>query len=118
MASRGYRDLKVWSKSMDLVVSVYKETRVLPNDERFGLTAQSRRAAISIPANIAEGQGRATHGEFRNQLSNARGSLNESETLWEIAYRLNYFTKSQRDVLLASSDEISRMLTALRRSLR
>ena len=76
-----YRDLDVWKVSILLIAEAYRVTAKLPPDERFGLTAQIRRSAVSIACNIAEGYGRATRGEYLNQLSVARGSLNELETL-------------------------------------
>jgi four helix bundle protein len=82
--SRGFRELLVWQKATDLVVDVYKTTRAFPSDERFGLTSQMRRAAVSIVANIAEGSARATAGEFANCLSISRGSLKELEALVEV----------------------------------
>ena len=118
MLHSGYRDLKVWQKAVDLCVSIYDVTRSFPSDERFGLTSQMRRAAVSIPSNIAEGHGRATLGEYRQGLSYARGSLNEVETDLEIAYRLTYVTHMDRTTVLRDSTEISRMLTVLKRNAR
>lgn len=86
-----YRDLVAWQKGMDLVVKVYELTRTFPREELFGLTSQVRRSAASIPANIAEGQGRRRGtGEFRQFLYVSRGSLNETETHLEVAIRLGY----------------------------
>jgi four helix bundle protein len=118
MSYNGYRDLKVWTKAVDFVVTIYGITEPWPRAEQFGLTSQARRAAVGIPSNIAEGHGRFTDGEFRNQLSNARGSLNEVETHVEIAYRLSYLPARTRDEVLRESDDISRMITALKRSRR
>src|SRR5438105_10561986 len=87
---RRYRDMKVWQLSMDLALASYHCTEKFPVTERYGLISQIRRAAVSVPCNIAEGQGRATPGEFLNQLSDARGSLQELETLFMIAGRLQY----------------------------
>jgi four helix bundle protein len=113
----GFRDLIVWQKSMTLVEVVYSISRAFPNDERFGLTSQLRRAAVSVPANIAEGQGRSTRGEYLNLLSNARGSLKEVETLIELAKRLKFLTGTSAGPAEALCDEVSRMLTSLKRSL-
>ena len=113
--NNGYRDLIVWQKAMGLVVLLYRATKSFPADERFGLTGQIRRAAISVPANIAEGHGRATRGEYANHLSVARGSLKEVETLSEIAYRLSALSGTSHDEIQALCTEISKMLTALKR---
>jgi four helix bundle protein len=75
-----YADLKVWQKAIDLVTDVYKHTKLFPKEEIYGLTSQIRRAAVSIPCNIAEGQGRLTRGEFKQFLGHARGSLPELQT--------------------------------------
>ena len=90
MRMRRYRDLQVWQRSMDLTLMAYHSMRTFPVEERYGLISQIRRAAVSIPCNIAEGKGRATDGEYLNQLSSARGSLQELETLFMIAERLRY----------------------------
>lgn len=74
----GYSDLDVWKVSLLLIAETYRVTRKLPADERFGLTAQMRRASVSVGCNIAEGYGRATRGEYLNQLSVSRGSLTDS----------------------------------------
>jgi four helix bundle protein len=116
-SSNGVRDLQVWHKAADLVVVVYRETRSFPPDERFGLTGQMRRAAVSTIANIAEGAGRATKGEFANCVSVARGSLKELETLVELARRLEFLSENAAKSIEPILDEISRMLTGLRKSL-
>jgi four helix bundle protein len=90
VAIRTYAELDVWQKSMDLVASIYEITASFPEREHFGLTAQVRRAAVSVPSNIAEGQGRKSTPEFRRHLSIALGSLNEIETCVRIAARLGY----------------------------
>jgi four helix bundle protein len=87
-----YQDLVAWQKAMNLVEEIYKTTRNFPKDELYGLTSQLRRAAVSIPSNIAEGQGRLTPGEFRQFLGHARGSLLETETQVLMAGRLNYIS--------------------------
>ncbi len=90
MKVRRYQDLIVWQKAMDLVEKVYEITRHYPREELYGLTAQSRKAAVSIPSNIAEGQGRSTTPDFLRHLSIAYGSLLELETQILIARRLKY----------------------------
>ena len=90
-----YRDLIVWQKSMELVERVYRMTRVFPKEELYGLSSQIRRAAVSIPSNIAEGQARKSTAEFLNFLSIAQGSRAEVETQTLIAQRLGYVTQNQ-----------------------
>jgi four helix bundle protein len=114
---RRYKDLEVWQHAMDLAVAAYECTSMYPEQERYGLVSQTRRAAVSIPCNIAEGQGRAQPGEFLNQLSVARGSLQEFETLCILAHRLAYTSDEQLEALLTHSDRISRMLTGLRKAI-
>src|SRR5712692_4805031 len=87
---KSHRDLIAWQKSMDLVVAVYEITKSFPKEELYGLTSQIRRAAVSIPANIAEGQGRRSKPEFRQFLGNARGSLLELDTHLGLALRFAY----------------------------
>ena len=101
---------------MDLVMATYRCTGKYPASERYGLVSQTRRAAVSVPANIAEGQGRAQAGEFLNQLSVARGSLQELETLFILATRLKYLGEAEVESLLVAADQISRMLTGLRKA--
>ena len=113
---RRYEDLDVWKESIDLALIAYKQTASYPDSERYGLVSQTRRAVVSISCNIAEGQGRSQPGEFLNQLSVARGSLQEFETLCILANRLGYASAEQLTTLLARSDRISRMLTGLRKS--
>ena len=117
MQKRRYQDLEVWQRAMDLVVAAYQFTATYPPDERYGLVSQTRRAAVSVPSNIAEGQGRSRPGEFLNHLSVARGSLQELETLCVLAGRLDYLNDDLLTGLLERSDQISRMLTGLRKAI-
>jgi four helix bundle protein len=110
--------MRVWQRSIDLALAPYSCTESFPIAERYGLISQIRRAAVSVACNIAEGQGRATPGEFLNQLSDARGSLQELETLFIISERLKMLTTQQLDALLEICDHVSRMLTRLRNSVR
>jgi four helix bundle protein len=112
-----FRDLRVWQVAMDLVIESYRLGELLPARERFGLVAQIRRAATSIPANIAEGNGRVHRREYLHHLSMARGSLNELQTLALIAERLGYLPPSELTQFAKLCDSVSRMLTRLRRSL-
>jgi four helix bundle protein len=115
---QGYRDLVVWQKAMDLVEGVYRVTHGWPKDELYGLTNQIRRAAVSIPANVAEGQGRTGAREFLHHLSIACDSLHELETHLLIARRLSYLDGQQCDSLINQTTEIDRLLHGLIKSLR
>lgn len=117
MRVQSYRELDVWQLAMELAVECYHATRSFPKEELFGMTSQIRRAAVSIPANIAEGQGRHSTKEFLNFLSTARGSLNELETHLEMSCRVQLLSTQTLDHLLALTDRISRMLSGLRQSL-
>lgn len=117
MALRTYRELDVWKKSVDLVVAAYDVTRLWPADERFGLTSQARRAATSIPANIAEGYGRAHAKEYLRHLSFARGSLLELETHPVVAGRLGFLSKAAVRPAWALCQEVGKMLRSQMRSL-
>jgi len=90
-----YNELVVWQKAMDLVTEIYKFTATFPGEERFGLSSQARRAAVSIPSNIAEGHGRKSTGAYINHLSIAHGSLMELETQTQIADRLNFIAEEK-----------------------
>lgn len=113
-----YRDLGVWVEAMDLVVEIYEGSRLMPRDERFGLIAQLRRAAVSVAANIAEGHGRRTTGDYLRHLVIARGSLMELETHVMISGRLAFLPGERRAACLARTADIARMLDGLIASLR
>lgn len=117
MGGKNYRDLIAWQKAMDLAERVYQLTAEFPNDERFSLTSQIRRAVISIPSNIAEGQGRFTRADFRRFLSIAHGSVRELETQLLLARRLRYLGEEQLDELLERSSEVGRLIRGLAKSL-
>jgi four helix bundle protein len=114
---KSHRDLIAWQKAMDLVVLVYEATAVFPKHELYGLTSQIRRAATSIPANIAEGQGRRSKSEFGQFLGNARGSLLELDTHLEVALRLKYLTAAQHERVQGQVVEVGRIINGLLRSL-
>jgi len=114
---KSYQDLEVWQKAMDLVVLRYRITEKFPKNETYGLTSQLQHAAISIPANIAEGRHRQYSKEFLQYLSIAYASLAELETHVQIAGRLDYINQNQIDDLLNKTAEIGRMLNGLRRSI-
>ena len=117
MKSSDYRQLKVWQKAMDLTTEIYKLVKLLPKEETYALSDQMRRAAVSIPSNIAEGQGRNSDKEFVNFLSIARGSLWELETQIEICERLGYINNTIRSNTFLMTAEVSKMLNALSNSL-
>ena len=118
MALRSYRDLVTWQRAMDLVTLVYDATRRFPREEAFVLTSQIRRAATSIPTNLAEGYGRQSRRDYVRFLDIARGSLQELDTLIEIARRLGYLEPSTAERLSDSILEVGRLLAGLLRSLR
>jgi len=113
-----YEDLMVWQKGIKLVKAIYNETNIFPSDERFGLISQMRRAAVSIPSNIAEGHGRKATKAYINHLYIAFGSLMELETLLKISSELNYLSISHSSKLLLQCHEVARMLNGLIISLR
>jgi S23 ribosomal protein. len=110
---RSFKDLIVWQRSMDLGVTIYRITQKLPASEQFGLTSQLRRAAVSIPSNIAEGYGRRSTGNYRQFLSISRGSLMEIETQIDICERLKYLAQTDTENIFKEITEISKMLTSL-----
>ena len=117
MSQNRYQELIVWQRAMELSKAIYIATKSLPDEERFGLTSQLRRASLSIPSNIAEGQGRLTAGEFRQFLGTARGSVFEVETQFQLALDLGYFSSGEASQLFGLTSEVSRLLNGLIRSL-
>jgi four helix bundle protein len=117
MRVRNYRDLVVWKRAVDFVAEIYRLSAGFPREERFGLTAQVRRASVSVSANIAEGSGRATSRDFLNFLSYARGSLKEAESMVFVAQRLGFVRAPECIEALRLADETSRMLAGLRLSI-
>src|SRR5580658_250534 len=114
---RSYRDLRVWQRGMELVEAIYVITQSFPKQEMYGLSSQVRRAAVSIPANIAEGHSREHTKEFRNFLSMAQGSISELETELEIATRLGYLPAEQFSQLMAQVAGLAKQVRALREAL-
>ncbi|MEE0929279.1 MAG: four helix bundle protein [Acutalibacteraceae bacterium] len=108
-----FKDLIVWQKAIDLVKEVYSLTKQLPNEEKFDLSSQIRRAVISVPSNIAEGNSRNTKKEYINFLGIARGSISEVWTQLIICNELNYFTDKQIQKAVLLCEEISKMLNAM-----
>jgi four helix bundle protein len=117
MPVRDFRDLIVWQRAVDLAVEAYTLTRRFPPEERFGLTAQLRRAAISVSSNIAEGNGRNATKDYVRFLAIAKGSVNEVRSLLAVCNRLKLTTAGEVSSIEAMLDEVSKMLAALRASL-
>src|ERR1700691_2091710 len=113
-----YKDLIAWRKSMDLANAIYDATEGFPKRETYSSTHQMRRAAVSIPSNIAEGQAHFSRREFRHFLRDSSGSLVELETQILIAQRRNYLTESQTAELLKLTHEVGRILSGLLNSLK
>jgi four helix bundle protein len=116
--SASFKDLRVWQEAMKFVVQVYRATVQSPRHELYGLSQQLRRAAVSVPSNIAEGKGHRSDREFGNFLLHARGSLLEVQTQVMIAKELQYISGEEAAGILASADSICRSLNALINSLR
>ena len=116
--ARSYRDLIAWQKAIELVTETYRASQSFPDSERFGLTSQLRRAAVSVLSNIAEGQERQFTGEFKQFLGHARGSLLEVETQIFIARNLGYFSPERSTRLLKRTEEAGRILNGLMGSLK
>jgi len=114
---KSYRDLRVWQSGVDLVTEIYRETQSFPPQEIYGLTNQLRRAAVSVPSNIAEGHAREHTREFLNFISIAQGSLAEMQTQIEIAKRLKYLSEENTDRILDQTVSLSKQLYSLRNAL-
>jgi len=112
-----FRDLETWQVAMDLAVEVYKTTARLPRDERFGLVSQMRRAAVSVPSNIAEGFTRDSLDDYRRFLAMSRGSVAELDTQLELCERLEFLTAEAAAPMRKTADRVSGMIYSLRRSL-
>lgn len=110
---RPHQKLEAWSKGIELVTDVYKSSERFPKEERYGLTSQIRRAAVSIPANLAEGAGRRSPKEFAHFLSNSQGSASELETELIIANRLGYLDEASFARLITQLERIGRLITGL-----
>ncbi len=109
---KSFKELKVWQKGIELVAMVYKITASIPDEEKYGLRAQMRRAAVSIPSNIAEGHLRKTAKDFRQFLSIARGSCAELETQIIIAHKLGFVQDGDFNKLSPKVEELSKMLSS------
>jgi four helix bundle protein len=117
MTMRPHQKLEAWSKAIELVTDVYKSSEHFPKEERYGLTGQIRRAAVSIPANLAEGAGRRSTKEFAHFLSNSQGSASELETELIIANRLDYLDEATFARLIGQLERIGWLITGLVRHL-
>ena len=115
---RPHRKLDVWRQSMDFVRCVYKESTSLPKQEMYGLTSQMRRAAVSVPSNLAEGVGRKGPKEFRQFLNIAQGSASELDTQLELAHMLGYLNKDKFEEMTVNLTRISKMLYGLARTIK
>ena len=118
MIQNGYKDLIAWQKGMDLVATIYDATQTFPSHEQFGLTSQLRRAAVSVPSNIAEGKAHYSNRDFVRFLRHARGSLAEIETQVLIAQQRKYLNTETATNLSQKIDELGRILSGLINSLR
>jgi four helix bundle protein len=114
---KSYRDLEVWQLAMTLVKQVYQVTAAFPADERFGLVNQMRRAAVSVPSNIAEGHARSSTAEFQRFISIAMGSVAELETQVLLSLDLAFLNPDQQEQLMRKLDQVGKMLRGLHRSL-
>jgi four helix bundle protein len=116
--NRNYADLIAWQKAMNLAESIYRVTKTLPQRETYGLASQMRTAAVSIPSNIAEGEGRGTPGQFLHMLAVSYGSLRELETQVILAGRLRLVSDDDRHQMIEQCAEVGRLLNGLMKSLR
>jgi four helix bundle protein len=116
--SKTYQDLLAWQKGIDLCELIYRASADFPRHELYGLTSQIRRAAVSVPSNIAEGAGRITKGEFIQSIGHARGSLLELETQLIVAQRLGYRDSNRSEDLLETANEVGKLANGQIRSLR
>ena len=114
---QNFKDLLVWQRGMEHAKTIYEMTRRFPADERFGLVAQMRRCAVSIPSNLAEGQARHTTGEFIQFISHSEGSLAELETQLRLSVEIGYCSAAETENTLAFMEELRKMLNSLRRRL-
>lgn len=113
-----YQDLPVWRSAMDLTANIYRVTRKFPSEEMYGLSSQMRRAAVSVPSNVAEGKGRSSDKELLRFLSCARGSVYELQTQIEIVECLGYLSTAERQGLTQQANDVGRMLNGMISSFR
>lgn len=113
-----FKNLTVWQKSIDLTIEIYSLTRNFPPEEKYGLTSQIRRAAVSVPSNIAEGAGRRSHKDFKHFLSISNGSIFELETQIVAAHRLNLIDETLMNEIIAKICEVQKMLYGLEKAIK
>jgi len=118
MDYRPHRKLDVWQKSMELVREIYQITTAFPKNEEYGLRSQMRRAAVSVPSNLAEGAARKGKNEFKQFLNIAQGSLSELDTQVELAHMLGYMASERHREIMSKMTEISKMLFGLAKALK
>jgi len=116
--SSSFRELRIWQEAVELALAIYRATMAFPKHELYGLTSQMRRAAVSIPSNVAEGKGHSSNGDFGRFLFHARGSLLELQTQILIAQGLEYLTEEQAAKLTQTTDALGRGLNGLIQSVR
>ncbi len=117
MPARNYQDLIAWKKAFELALAIYEATSLFPNEEKYGLTSQLRKAGVSVPSNIAEGEGRSSKSEFRHFLLIALGSLKEAETQLLLSDALGYLRPNHCAKLIGKAAEAGRLINGLSRSL-
>lgn len=113
-----FKELKVWQKAIDFVIEIYRLSGKFPENEKFGITAQLRRASISISCNISEGSGKSSNKDFNRFLEIAIGSTNEVENLIIICNKLDYISKEETDVVIEKIHEIRKMITGFQKTLK
>jgi four helix bundle protein len=117
VAIRDYKDLRVWQKAMELAERIYDVTRQFPSEEKFGIVSQMRRASVSVPSNLAEGQARNTTGEFVQFISHAEGSLAELDTQLRLSVALGFCEKTDLEAVAGLVTDLQKMLKGLRSKL-
>jgi four helix bundle protein len=118
MPVKSYRDLVAWQRGIELVIATYETSRLLPRWEQYELASQMRRAAVSVPSNIAEGHSRSSRRDYAHYLSIALGSLAELETLYVVSERVGHVKPHQLETVRGYADEVGRMVRAIQRGLR
>ena len=118
MTTRSFRDLHVWKRGIELTEAIYRVTASFPKQEMYGLSSQLQRAAVSVPANIAEGHGRDSTREYLHHLSYSMGSIAELETLLEIALRLKYVSSAAMSEIVQETTALGKMIRAIQKALR